>query len=271
MTYYNHNRLIAQTNRRHYMQRLRAGCDAVLRHKGRLLLLSLHLFALGILWVSRGCLARATVPEIFVPMLRSLYGLTIALYAPVSTIGLLVLWGGPLRAWQNQCTMCFDEDSLIPVLQDLVHTLEARKALLRETDCANIGQYHAKLGQRLPHILFFCDEVTELLEKTGISKAQKEKVLEIEGMLCTIARLGRAFGISLILATQRPSVDTINGNIRNNCMKICGQADSNLSMVILGNTSAADLIPKNVRGRFLMEDGTVFQGYYMDSTQTGDA
>ena len=54
-----------------------------------------------------------------------------------------------------------------------------------EADCANIGQYHAKLGQRLPHILFFCDEVTEMLEKTGISKAQKEKVLEIEGMLCT--------------------------------------------------------------------------------------
>lgn len=170
MNFYNQNRLIAQTNRRHYMQRLRAGCDAILRHKGKLLLLALHLFALGILWFSRGCLARATVPEAFVPMMRFLYGLAIAVYAPVSTIGLLILWGGPLRAWQNQCTMCFDEDSLIPVLQDLAHTLEARKTLLRETDCANIGQYHAKLDQSLPHILFFCKDSLEKLQRRGNCK-----------------------------------------------------------------------------------------------------
>ena len=41
-------------------------------------------------------------------------------------------------------------------------------------------------------------------------------------------------------------------------------AASVLSQIILDNTSAADQIPKDARGRFLTGDGTVFQGYLFD-------
>ena len=41
-------------------------------------------------------------------------------------------------------------------------------------------------------------------------------------------------------------------------------ADSVLSQIILDNTSAAQQIPKDARGRFLLHDGTVFQGYLFD-------
>ena len=41
-------------------------------------------------------------------------------------------------------------------------------------------------------------------------------------------------------------------------------AASVLSQIILDNTSAADQIPKDARGRFLLHDGTVFQGYLFD-------
>lgn len=51
---------------------------------------------------------------------------------------------------------------------------------------------------------FACDEVAELLDRTGRSKEDKERLNQIENMLATLARLGRAFGIHLILATQRP-------------------------------------------------------------------
>ncbi len=46
--------------------------------------------------------------------------------------------------------------------------------------------------------------------------------------------------------------------------RVCGRADSVLSQIILDNTSAAEQIPKDARGRFITGDGTVFQGYLFD-------
>ena len=37
--------------------------------------------------------------------------------------------------------------------------------------------------------------------------------------------------------------------------------------IILDNTSAADQIPKDARGRFITGDGTVFQAYLLDEKQ----
>ena len=49
--------------------------------------------------------------------------------------------------------------------------------------------------------------------------------------------------------------------------RVCGRADSVLSQIILDNTSAAEQIPKDARGRFITGDGTVFQGYLFDEGQ----
>ena len=76
---------------------------------------------------------------------------------------------------------------------------------------------------------------------------------------------GRAFGIHLILATQRPDANILSGQIKNNVnCRICGRADTVLSQIILDNTSAAEQIPKDARGRFLLHDATVFQAYWFD-------
>ena len=74
-------------------------------------------------------------------------------------------------------------------------------------------------------------------------------------------------GIHLILATQRPDAAIIPGQIRNNMdFRVCGRADSVLSSIILDNTDAADLIPKDARGRFLLHDGTIFQAYWFEES-----
>ena len=104
-------------------------------------------------------------------------------------------------------------------------------------------------------------------------RARKQRELDgllaqIENRLSTIARLGRAFGIHLILATQRPDANIIPGQIKNNMdFRVCGRADSVLSQIILDNTSAAEQIPKDARGRFITGDGIVFQGYLFDEGQ----
>ena len=113
--------------------------------------------------------------------------------------------------------------------------------------------------------IFACDEVAEVLDKTGLSPEEKKLISQIENKLSIIARQGRAFGIHLILATQRPDANLIPGQIRTNLgCRICGRADNILSQIILDSTAAADQIPKESRGRFRLHDGTLFQGYWFD-------
>lgn len=82
-------------------------------------------------------------------------------------------------------------------------------------------------------------------------------------MLATLARLGRAFGIHLVMATQRPDANIVSGQIKNNiAYRVCGRADNNLSMIVLDNTDAAR-INKEYIGRFIDQDGTEFQGFWM--------
>lgn len=167
--------------------------------------------------------------------------------------------------WHERCRMCFEENDLLELLTGLADELERRKKLFKEVGCPNLVEYNKAKGTHLKRLVFACDEVAEILDKSGADKSRKDKLASIESKLSIIARQGRAFGIHLILATQRPDANLIPGQIRTNLgCRICGRADSILSQIILDSTAAADQISKEARGRFLLHDGTVFQGYWLD-------
>lgn len=168
-------------------------------------------------------------------------------------------------AWHEHCRMCFEEDNLLELLTGIVDELERRKKVFKEAGYPNLDEYNKAKGSHLKRLVFACDEVAEILDKSGADKSRKDKLASIESKLSIIARQGRAFGIHLILATQRPDANLIPGQIRTNLgCRICGRADSILSQIILDSTAAADQISKEARGRFLLHDGTVFQGYWFD-------
>ena len=172
------------------------------------------------------------------------------------------------QVWHEKCRMCFTEEDLLYTLDQLAAVLEYRKKVFKELSCPNIDAYNATTANDLPRLIFACDEVAEVLDRTGADSERKKLLSQIESRLSTIARQGRAFGIHLILATQRPDATIIPGQIRNNMdFRVCGRADSVLSQIILDNTSAADQIPKDARGRFITADGTVFQGYLFNEEQ----
>ena len=171
------------------------------------------------------------------------------------------------RVWHDKCKMCFDEDTLLTLLTEFTDELEDRKRLFRDTGCANIGDYNKHSAVPLQRHIFACDEIAEVLDKTGLTKEQKERIGLIENRLSIIARQGRAFGIHLILATQRPDANILSGQIRNNIdCRVCGRADTILSQIILDSTVAAEQIPKDKAGRFILHDGTVFQGFWVDES-----
>ena len=169
------------------------------------------------------------------------------------------------KVWHQKCRMCFAEEDLCNILDQLVEELERRKSAFKALGCPNIDAYNEIAERPLQRLIYACDEVAEVLDKTGADSERKKLLSQIESRLSTIARQGRAFGIHLILATQRPDATIIPGQIRNNMdHRVCGRADSVLSQIILDNTSAAEQIPKDARGRFITGDGTVFQGYLFD-------
>ena len=97
------------------------------------------------------------------------------------------------KVWRQRCHMAFTEQDLLYILGQLVAVLEYRKGRLAETGCPDLDAYNEATGDNLPRLVFACDKVAEVLDKTGRSKEDKELLAQIENRLSTIARLGRAF------------------------------------------------------------------------------
>lgn len=162
------------------------------------------------------------------------------------------------------CTKVLTVESLIDKLQSVIELINYRRGGLQVTGRANIDEFNKTQDKSFQwsRYLIVIDEVAEVLDTTGATKEQKAQIAEIISMLSTIARQGRAFGIHLLLGTQRPDANILPGQIKNNIdCRICGKADNVLSMIILDSTDAAE-IPKTSQGRFLMADGTMFQAFY---------
>ncbi len=170
------------------------------------------------------------------------------------------------KFWQEYCKMQFTAEQFAKTLTDILEVLEDRKRILREEKCSNITKYNKiHFDNPMKRIIIVCDEVAEILDKTGLDKESKAEVMKIESMLSTIARQGRAFGIHLLLATQRPDSEVLKGQIKNNIdCRICGRADKVLSQIILDNSEGAEKIPKDKQGVFLTNTGVLFKAYYFD-------
>lgn len=167
--------------------------------------------------------------------------------------------------WRRATRIIDNDDDMISVLDKVITELDRRKKEYLAHDVRSLPEYRQKVTCDLPRIVVACDEVAAMLDKTGATKDHKAKIEQIEGRLSIIACQGRAFGIHLFLATQRPDANILTGQIKNNLdMRICGKADSTLSTIILGDGKADDEIPKDSKGRFLLDDDTLFQGYNFD-------
>ena len=143
--------------------------------------------------------------------------------------------------------------------------LLARIGMLEESKCIDIDHYNKKFGCDLQRIIFACDEVSVLLDKTGLDKERKYVVECIERILSLIVHQGRAVGINTILSTQRPDSETIKGQIKSDMgIRICGRADDILSRIIIGTTDADEKVPKDKQGIFLTNTGVLFKAYYLD-------
>lgn len=97
-------------------------------------------------------------------------------------------------------------------------------------------------------------------------KAEDALKGEASMIIGSIARLGRAAGVHLVIATQRPDAKIIAGETKANLgVRInCGRTDSNASSMILG-TSDGTRVKANPRGRLYLRiygSGDHGQGFF---------
>jgi S-DNA-T family DNA segregation ATPase FtsK/SpoIIIE len=102
-------------------------------------------------------------------------------------------------------------------------------------------------------ILLVIDEFAELTSTGGLLNLAE--IQSCRRIVNRISRLGRAAGIHLVVATQRPDSSVLDTQIRANLpVKLCFQmSDMHSSMVVLGNASAFEL--PSVAGRAVVQRG----------------
>jgi DNA segregation ATPase FtsK/SpoIIIE-like protein len=129
-----------------------------------------------------------------------------------------------------------EPDLAVTALRGLVQEMEGRYKLLAAHHVRNIDGYNALAGvAQLPRIVAVIDELADLMMVAAA---------EIEELICRLAQLGRAAGIHLVLATQRPSADIITGLIKANVpSRIAFAVSSGVdSRVILDEAGAEKLL-----------------------------
>ena len=142
------------------------------------------------------------------------------------------------------------------ILRSLCTEMDDRYELLSKAGVNNIKLYNAKYKSRhlrpdhghrfLPYLVVVVDEYADLTMTTGASPEARTASRSITNSIIRLAQKGRAAGLHVILATQRPSVDVISGVIKSNFpMRIAFRVASRVdSMTILDAPGAEKLIGK---------------------------
>ena len=150
------------------------------------------------------------------------------------------------------------------VLQSLCVEMDARYELLSKGLVNNIKLYNAKYKEHhlradeghhfLPYIVTVIDEYADLTMSVGAGPESKALARSITTSVIRLAQKGRAAGLHVILATQRPTVDVITGLIKANFpMRIAFRVTSRIdSATILDQPGADKLIG---RGDMLLYSG----------------
>jgi hypothetical protein len=119
--------------------------------------------------------------------------------------------------------------------------LERRKPVLIGAGVTSATEFYESGGtyEELPQMLVLVDEFADL---ASVMDRQQRK--GFQDLIQRYAQLTRAFGIYLVLATQRPSVDVITGSIKANLTAriAFGLPSHRDSMTVLDRTGAEDLL-----------------------------
>ena len=147
------------------------------------------------------------------------------------------------KAYEGMPHLVFDEilsydekgtsSRAIAVLKWACTEMDKRYDFLSENGYKDISEYNKardpKKDKKIPYVVLLIDEFADFIMATPACRK------DIDFYVARLAQKARAAGISLILATQRPSVDVISGTIKSNissriCFKTSSGTDSRVAI-----------------------------------------
>jgi S-DNA-T family DNA segregation ATPase FtsK/SpoIIIE len=104
-----------------------------------------------------------------------------------------------------------DLERVVKVLRWAALEMDERYKRFAEASARHLDDFNRKMAEQdepvLPRIVVMIDELADLMMLAPEA---------VEQLLCRIAQMGRATGIHLVVATQRPSTDVVTGLIKAN-------------------------------------------------------
>lgn len=163
--------------------------------------------------------------------------------------------------WRNHCQVIDDIEDVNTHISNLVNEMNRRKKLFNDLSdkkqliIDNIRTYNKHSTKKIKRIILVIDEFADISIKSK----------EITENLSLLARKSRAFGISIVVCTQRPSAKIMPEQLRSNInYRICGVADEILSEIVLDSKEASSKIPSESKGAFVNHKGELFNAYLLD-------
>jgi DNA segregation ATPase FtsK/SpoIIIE, S-DNA-T family len=141
-----------------------------------------------------------------------------------------------------------DMELVVNALNWTIDEMMRRYRMLKQAQARKITEYNKKIGYTaMPYLVIVVDEMADLMLVAGP---------DVETKIQRLAQMGRAVGVHLILATQKPVVTVITGLIKSNIPgRIAYSVTSAMdSRVILDQTGAENLLG---RGDMLYKDQTM--------------
>ena len=155
-------------------------------------------------------------------------------------------------------------------LQWAVTEMMKRYRAFSEVGCRDLKSYNAHAArnpdlEKMPQIVIVIDELADLMLVAA---------KEVEESICRVAQMGRAAGMHLVIATQRPSADVITGLMKANIpSRIAFAVASALeSRIILDTTGAEKLVGRGDMLYFPLGSGkpTRVQGCLISDEEVAD-
>ena len=168
-----------------------------------------------------------------------------------------------------------DPTNMVKALTWSVQEMEKRYKQMAAESVLNLKEYNEKVKeqegkdipdeeklQKMPRVVIIIDEMADLMMSAG---------KEVEKLIIRLAQKGRASGIHIILATQRPEKNVVPGLIKGNIQATIAFAvrDYTQSGVILGGAGAEKLLGKGDM-LFMTADSPVLkrvQGALVDNNE----
>ena len=125
---------------------------------------------------------------------------------------------------------------VVTMLRHLVDCMQARQNLFTRLGLQKLSEFRDKYGVVLPRVVLLIDEFQQMFQE-----ATTRETLEIDELLMSIIKLGRATGFHLLFASQEMKGALSGKELANFKIKFALPCDSSVSSEILGNPMAATL------------------------------